>query len=295
MAHYRVKIPNDARGPIRSRPTELPQRSRTHTAVRLCGDRSPVRIRRSSERLTTARVSFDQKDIPKNVSGQITDHIPNVPIVIVAQATAQIPLGDGKTPTQWKPVILKSDRERWNDWGIGMLLQGDIKGAEYAFNTVTQAEPEYSDGWLNAARAMIKEGETDAAKPYIQKAIALNPSAGRSYFFRAMVERRWRLSCSDRVAEPSFDRSARRVALNQLARILVLSREYAESLKVLAEVARSIRRICRCITRDARAPRRGNGRGRAGGARSRVQGRGVGAGDPGDRGARSLKRTTSGR
>ena len=64
----------------------------------------------------------------------------------------------------WEPVVRKQDRERWNDWGIGMLLQGDLKGAEYAFTRVTEAEPEYADGWLNVARALIQEGETDAAR-----------------------------------------------------------------------------------------------------------------------------------
>ena len=62
----------------------------------------------------------------------------------------------------------KSDRERWNDWGIGLLLQGDLKGAEYAFKQVTNADPSYADGWLNVARALIQEGETDAAKPFIR-------------------------------------------------------------------------------------------------------------------------------
>ena len=63
-------------------------------------------------------------------------------------------------------MVRKEDRERWNDWGIGLLLQGDLKGAEYAFKKVTEAEPGYADGWLNVARALIQEGETDAAKPY---------------------------------------------------------------------------------------------------------------------------------
>ena len=61
--------------------------------------------------------------------------------------------------TRWKPIVTKEDRERWNDWGIGMLLQGDLKGAEYAFKKVTEAEPGYADGWLNVARALIREGE----------------------------------------------------------------------------------------------------------------------------------------
>ena len=39
-------------------------------------------------------------------------------------------------------MVRKQDRERWNDWGIGLLLQGDLKGAEYAFRKVTEAEPD---------------------------------------------------------------------------------------------------------------------------------------------------------
>ena len=56
------------------------------------------------------------------------------------------------------PVLDKADRERWNDYGIGLLLQGDLKGAEAAFLKVTQMEPGYADGWVNVARARIQEG-----------------------------------------------------------------------------------------------------------------------------------------
>jgi len=52
--------------------------------------------------------------------------------------------------------VRKQDRERWNDWGIGLLLQGDLKGREYAFKRVTEAEPQYADGWLNVARTLIQ-------------------------------------------------------------------------------------------------------------------------------------------
>ena len=52
-----------------------------------------------------------------------------------------------------KPFLDRAVRERWNDYGIGLLLQGDIKGAEAAFLKVTQMEPDYADGWVNVARA----------------------------------------------------------------------------------------------------------------------------------------------
>ena len=286
VAHYRVKIPEDARGPI-TFTAKLNYRKFAHSYTQFAYAGEPKPGQDPSlvgKAYNSLEYSFDPKNIPKNVSGQIKDQIPNLPIVVVAQATAQIRLGDGKTPTQWKPVILKADRERWNDWGIGMLLQGDIKGAEYAFNTVTQAEPGYSDGWLNVARALIQEGETDAAKPYIQKAIELNPSAGRNYFFRAMVEKAdgdypAAIASLRRVIQ-QYPRD--RVALNQLARILFLSREYTESLKV-ARGSRQGRSggSADALHRDARAPRRGeHGSGRAGGDPVQaVQGGRVGAGD----------------
>ena len=205
VAHYRVRIPEDARGPI-TFTAKLNYRKFAHsyTQFAYAGEpkpgQDPSLVGKAHNSL---EYSFDPKNIPKNVSGEIKDQIPDLPIVVVAQATAQIRLGDGKTPTQWKPVILKADRERWNDWGIGMLLQGDIKGAEYAFTTMTQAEPEYSDGWLNLARALIQEGETDAAKPYIQKAIELNPVRRPQLLLpRDGGEGGRRLSGGDRLAAP---------------------------------------------------------------------------------------------
>jgi tetratricopeptide (TPR) repeat protein len=135
-------------------------------------------------------------------------------------------------------VIQKKDRERWNDWGIGLLLQGDLKGAEYAFRKVTEAEPEYADGWLNVARALIQEGETDAAKPYIEKALAVNPKLGRIHFFKAMIQKADGdydgALASLRTVESIYPRD--RVVLNQMARILFLKRQYADAIKVLERV-----------------------------------------------------------
>jgi tetratricopeptide (TPR) repeat protein len=185
------------------------------------------------------KYSFAPANIPKNVSGEITDHIPDLPIIVLAQATASVPLGDGKTPTLWTPLAGKVDRERWNDWGIGLLQQGDIKAAEYAFTQVTVAEPGYADGWLNVARALIQEGETDQAKPYIAEALKRDSSLGRIYFFKAMIEKADgdydAALASLRTASAKYPRD--RVVLNQIARILFLDRKYAEALTALDRVA----------------------------------------------------------
>src|SRR5262249_53245950 len=127
---------------------------------------------------------------------------------------------------------------RWNDWGIGLLLQGDLKGAEYAFKRVTEADPAYADGWLNVARALIQEGETEAAKPYIDKALALDKTLGRIYYFKGLIEKTDgdydAALASLRTTADKYPRD--RVVLNQIARILFLKRQYKEAVEITKRI-----------------------------------------------------------
>ncbi len=236
VAHYRVKIPKDAKGPI-TLTAKLNYRkfSWYYTQFSYAGQPKPGQdpaLLNASQ--NSQDYSFDLANIPKNVSGQIKDRIPELPIVTLAEAKTAVGLGE----TNWAPAVQKQDRERWNDWGIGLLLQGDLKGAEYAFKKVTEAEPEYADGWLNVARALIQEGQTEAAKPYIEKARSINPKLGRIYFFKAMTQKADGdydgALASLRTVESIYPRD--RVALNQMARILFLKRQYADAIKVLERV-----------------------------------------------------------
>ncbi|MDH4063962.1 MAG: tetratricopeptide repeat protein, partial [Acidobacteriota bacterium] len=186
------------------------------------------------------RFTFDPKDIPANVSGQIKDRIPELPIVTLAEATATLAVSDDGAPTVWRQVATPDSRERWNDWGIGLLLQGDLKGAEYAFTQVTRGDPGYADGWLNVARALIQEGETDRAKPFIDAAIERDATLGRIHFFKAMIEK---TDGDYAAALASLEKAAAqyprdRVVLNQIARIQFLERRYADALATLERVAR---------------------------------------------------------
>jgi tetratricopeptide (TPR) repeat protein len=236
VAHFRVTIPKDAKGPLQFT-AKLNYRKFSHyyTQFSYAGQPKPNQDPKLlSASFNSMEYSFDPHNIPHDVSGNIKGRIPDLPIVVVASAKASVPLG----PSAWTPVVRKEDRERWNDWGIGLLLQGDLKGAEYAFKKVTEAEPGYPDGWLNVARALIQEGETEAAKPYVGQALKINPKLGRIYFFKALIEK----------ADGKYDDALKsldttlgmyprdRVALNQAARILFLERKYAEALKYLDRV-----------------------------------------------------------
>ena len=234
VAHYLVKIPKDAKGPI-TLTAKLNYRKFSHyyTQFSYAGEpeagQDPSLV---SINYDNRRYSFDRANIPRNVSGKIKGQIPDIPIVTLATAETRLNLG---ARTSWQPIVRKQDRERWNDWGIGLLLQGDLKGAEYAFKRVTEAEPEYADGWLNVARALIQEGETDAAKAYISKALQIDPSLGRTWFFRAMIQKTdgeydGALASLDKVRS-RYPKD--RVVLNQIGRVLFLEKKYGEAVKAL--------------------------------------------------------------
>jgi tetratricopeptide (TPR) repeat protein len=242
VAHYRVRIPDDARGPL-TFTARLRYRKFAHsyTQFAYAGQPEPGQPPGTvGKAFDDRRFSFAPANIPANVSGQIKDRIPDLPIITLASAAATLHVGQGPPPAEWRKVIDPQSRERWNDWGIGLLLQGDLKGAEYAFTQVTKAEPGYADGWLNVARALIQEGETEAARPFIREALARDPSLARIHFFKAMIEKAEgdyaaAIASLERVTE-QYPRD--RVALNQLARVLFLDRRYREALDVLDRVAK---------------------------------------------------------
>jgi tetratricopeptide (TPR) repeat protein len=240
VAHYRVKIPKDAAGPI-TLTAKLNYRkfTRYYTEFSYAGQPKPNQDPHLvSVHYDSRDYDFSPSNIPANVSGQIKDRIPDLPIVTLARATARLPLSDGHAPAEWKQLTRHQDRERWNDYGIGLLLQGDLKGAEYAFTRVTESDPGYADGWLNIARALVQEGEIEAAKPYIEKALKLKPDLARAHFFHAMAQK----------ADGDYDAALRslaivatqyprdRVVQNQIGRLRFLERDYAGAAEALLRV-----------------------------------------------------------
>ena len=218
--HYRMTIPKDAAGPI-TLEAKLNYRKFSNYLTKFAF----AGVAKSGE----AGVSFDSREYSFD-----SKPVPKLPIVTVAKTSVKVALGD----TNWTPKVAKADRERWNDWGIGLLLQGDIRGAEYAFHRVTEADPKYADGWLNIGRALVQEGETDAAKPYVAKALQLSPGLPRANYFLALAQKAdGDYDGAIRSLRATLDQYPRdRVVLNQLGRILFLQRKYADAVNVLKSV-----------------------------------------------------------
>jgi len=172
------------------------------------------------------------------VSGNVKA-IPNIPITDMATAEATLKVAAKGSPVPAdKPVLDQSVRERWNDYGIGLLLQGDIKAAEAAFLKVTQMEPGYADGWVNVARAHIQEGNMAAAEDMLRKALAIDPRLAKTHFFLGTALKS--LGRYDEALEHLRTAAAQyprdRVVLNQVGRILFLKRQYRDAIAEFEKV-----------------------------------------------------------
>ncbi|MCS7025622.1 MAG: tetratricopeptide repeat protein [Bryobacteraceae bacterium] len=236
--HYLVRIPKSAKAPLTFR-AKVNYRKFMHYYTQFAYAGQPVSGQPASLfslNHDSRQYFFSPTNIPRNVSGAMKDRIPDLPVITLAQQEIRVALGK----PEWKQVTDPKNYERWNDWGIGMLLQGDLKGAEYAFRRVMESKPDYADGPLNLARALIQEGETEAARPFVARALELAPGLARAHFFQAMIDK----AAGDydgalsHLAKVASQYPEDRVVLNQIGRILFLKRDFAKAVAALERVLR---------------------------------------------------------
>ncbi len=173
-----------------------------------------------------------------DVAGKIKA-IPNLPITVMAEVktTLRVKQEDQNVPKQ--KADIENARERWNDYGIGLLLQGDLRAAQTAFKEVTKIDPDYLDGWVNIARCRIKEGDMRGAEAMLDKAFEIqktlppdNLHRAKVHYFYALVQESY--GNYDIAIEHlqrailQFPRDTR--VRNELGRMHFLKREYEAAL-----------------------------------------------------------------
>jgi tetratricopeptide (TPR) repeat protein len=100
---------------------------------------------------------------------------PKLPVVVMARDRIQLPVEEGP-PAANDPSPIQPVWQRWNDYGIGLLLEGgniggqkgELKQAEQAFLKVIELGP--ADGWVNLARVYQKEGRIPEALAALERA-----------------------------------------------------------------------------------------------------------------------------
>jgi Flp pilus assembly protein TadD len=234
--HYRLTIPKDASGRINLK-ARLHYRKFAwwNTQFAFAGERAAG----------TPAATKDHDDgvwmftgDTSRVSGQIKS-IPDLPIITLAENSATLtvnPTGAAKTAPEAK--VEAPDWERWNDYGIGLFLQGDLKGAAAAFTRATEADPKNPDGFVNIGRARVQEGDLEGAREALDKALALAPKLARAHFFYARVlraEGRYEDALAH-LREVIAQYPQDRVVRNDAGRTLFLQKKYADAIREFQHV-----------------------------------------------------------
>jgi tetratricopeptide (TPR) repeat protein len=171
------------------------------------------------------------------VSGNLKA-IPDLPIITIAEDTETLRVLAQNSPApQPKTISRKEEWTRWNDYGIGLFLQGDLKAAASAFEKITEADPKNPDGWTNIGRVLVQEGDTAGARKVLEKSLAIDSKLARTNFFYARVLKEdgdydGAITRLQTVLD-QFPRD--RVVHNELGRVLFLQKRYADAVKELEQ------------------------------------------------------------
>lgn len=187
-----------------------------------------------------SEVTPDHDDRKWAFNGDLTDvssnqkAIPNLPIITVAEDTKTINvLPRSSAAPAPKVELSKDDWTRWNDYGIGLFLQGDLKGAEQAFTEITKIDPSNFDGWTNVGRVRVQEGDAEGARGVLVKALVLKPGLARANFFYGRVlKEEGKYDEATQVLQQVLVQYPRdRVVRNELGRVFFLQKKYADAVK----------------------------------------------------------------
>ena len=236
--HYRLQIPEDAgdriylRAKVNYRKFAWWNTQWAYAGIRDASNPSP----------DVTRSHDDGKWVfsgdTSKVSGEVKA-IPDIPTTVMAQAQSTlIVAAKGAKLPEIKPFMDASVRERWNDYGIGLLLQGDLRGAEAAFLKVVAMDPGYADGPVNVARVYVQEGNMAAAVPMLERALQIDPVLAKTHYFMGVA-----LKTLGRYDEALTHLNAAaalyprdRVVVGQIGRVQFLQRQFADAVASLQRV-----------------------------------------------------------
>jgi len=154
LAHYRLTLP----------PT-------------LAGSALTVTARLLWRKFDRAYTEFAFESNPAGFRG--FDAPPELPITEIASDSVRIgvtALGADLTV----PVATEPDWTRHNDYGIALLMEGDLRGADQAFARVEALAPGRIDGPLNLARTALAEGRLTLAYAALERSEAIEAGNPRS-------------------------------------------------------------------------------------------------------------------
>ncbi len=160
--------------------------------------------------------------------------IPVLPITEIETDTLTVSVSDSARSSN--PSVPTDDPDSWirfNDFGIGSIMDNDSRTALAAFAKVVELKPQLMDGYLNQARVYLKEGALGKAESMLHKASEKAPNVARlAFFWGNLLEKQGRLTESEAAYRRTLQTYPEsRDTLTRLGRVFWLKGEYQESIE----------------------------------------------------------------
>ncbi|MCH7573791.1 MAG: tetratricopeptide repeat protein [Candidatus Marinimicrobia bacterium] len=165
------------------------------------------------------------------------DRVPDLPITEIARHDITLEVA-ATAPSSPANAELDGDWVRYNDYGIGLLLEGNTRGAAEAFAHVARLQPQSIEGPLNLAKTAVQDGNLSKATGHLNRCEQLSPGEARVAWV-------WGLVLQE---TGEYDKAAQaylrvleqfpedRAAWRNLGRTYYLDQQYSAALEAFARV-----------------------------------------------------------
>ena len=149
IAHYAFTVPPELAGQNLTLQARLLWRKFDRAYTEFAFQANPQGFKQFAETpdLPITEIAADQVTLPVAAPG-------------LASLTPVVPVSADETDA--------SEWVRYNDYGIGLLLERDTRGAARAFERVATLQPNRLDGPLNLAKTALQDGNLDKAYAYLR-------------------------------------------------------------------------------------------------------------------------------
>jgi len=129
---------------------------------------------------------------------------------------------------------------RYNDYGIGLLLQGDTKGARKAFAEVARVAPQRVDGPKNLARVALRDGDLREAYEWLLRSEEIAPNDPLTAYFwgQLLLEEGRYVEAASALKRVLQKFPEDRATWRDLGRTYYLDSKYDEAITAMEEVLR---------------------------------------------------------
>jgi tetratricopeptide (TPR) repeat protein len=150
----------------------------------LVGHHLTIRARLRWRKFDRAFAAFAFKANPEGFTQ--FDEMPDLPITDIASDEVSLPVAAGADSP---PATIDDPSEwtRYNDYGIGLLLEGNTRRAADAFAHVARLAPDRVDGPLNLARTALQDGNLGVAYRHLQRSEEIDPGNAQAAWVWGLV------------------------------------------------------------------------------------------------------------